>query len=106
MKQRATWRGVGGWGAALGERLGGGKSGACFGLRLQTQIEIPLHVGPVVLIRAMHSLSLPQQQMPLLQLTGVFLALAIILCLFIFCFSLEIAYIDLIPAEITTVVYL
>lgn len=33
------------------------KSGVCFGLRLQTQIEIPLHVQPVVLNREMHFVS-------------------------------------------------
>lgn len=64
--------GVSGGSTRVGWDWFGEKSGVCFGLRLQNRIEMPLHVQPVVFIRAMHTLSLTQQQMLLLQLTGLF----------------------------------
>lgn len=57
MKQKAICRG-GSWGvkgSAQGEVGVEEKSSLCFGPRLQTQIEIPPHVQPVVLIHEKHS---------------------------------------------------
>ena len=68
-------RGSGGAGGGIGSL------GSSFGLRLQTQIEIPPHVQPVVLIRAMHSLSPPAEPMLLFQLTVEFFSFIFVCCM-------------------------